>query len=264
MVSNKGKKVASALAALALCALIAVPKAQAHDMWVNGYEPSGNVVKAELAYGHDFPKAEPIAEDRLAIFEPLALITPDGSFEMKQVGENYAYELEKELGKGSYIVTGTYKPTFWSKGPDGWAQKNKKEMPDATYSQLAIMLGKTVVNVEGSDSDDFITKPVGQKLEIVPLKNPAKVKAGETLPVQILLDGKPVKMAEVKATFAGFAENKEHQAFCGKADIKGIIDIVVLKEGQWIAKVSHKAPYEDPAVSDELTVYSTFTFNVGK
>lgn len=264
MVRNKGSKVASVLAALAMCALIAVPKAQAHDFWVNANGPENGIVKAEIGYGHDFPNPEVIPAERTHLFEGLFLLTPEGKIDMTQTGENYAYQVAKDLGKGSYIVGGNYKPTFWSKGPDGWAQKNKKEMPEATYSELAIMYAKTVLNVDGSDSDEFVTKPVGQRLEIVPLKNPAKVKVGETLPVQVLVDGKPLKMAEVSATFAGFAENKEHKAFSGRADLKGIIEIVPLKEGYWFAKVTYKAPYEDPSVSDELIMVATLTFNIGK
>ena len=33
---------------------------------------------------------------------------------MTQKGENYAYESKKALKKGSYLVLGDYKPTFWS------------------------------------------------------------------------------------------------------------------------------------------------------
>lgn len=41
------------------------------------------------------------------------------------------------------------------------------------------MYAKYIFNVDGADSTNVITKPVGQKLEIVPQVNPATVKPEE-------------------------------------------------------------------------------------
>ncbi len=264
MVCNKGKKLGSFLAAAALCLLIAAPGAQAHDFWVNPKAPSGNVVEAELGYGHDFPNPEAIAEDRTGLFEPLTLVTSEGVVDLKQEGANYSFKAEKELKKGSYLISGVYRPTFWSKGPDGWSQTNRKQRPDATYCEEAAMFAKGVFNVDGAADDELVTKPLGHRLEIVPLKNPSKVKVGETLPVQVLFDGNPLKMAEVSATFAGFSANKEHKAFYGRADLKGIIELVPLKEGYWFAKVTHKYDFEDKSLCDEVVLVATLTFNIEK
>ena len=90
--------------------------AQAHEVWVAtpAQIASNSVLKADLAYG-DYPYVEKIPEKRLAIFPPMELINQDGEMQtLVQKGENYQYQSEKPLKDGSYWVTATYKPTFWS------------------------------------------------------------------------------------------------------------------------------------------------------
>ena len=102
-----------------LAALVAVASlAQAHELWVNAPAKiaADEVLKADLAYGHDYPAAEPIEADRLHIFKPLQLIGMDGKAQdMNQQGENYQYVSKEKLGKGAYWVSAIYQPTFWPK-----------------------------------------------------------------------------------------------------------------------------------------------------
>ncbi len=253
---------AAILCLAAMCLANALP-AQAHELWVVAQQPEGDVFKADIGYGHSFPKLEPIAADRIHIFDPLVLATPDGKVTLDQVGENYAYQKKIDLKKGSYLVLGYYKPTFWSNGPEGWAQSDRIQRPDAAYVEEAIMLGKTIANVKGATDDDFISKPVGQQLEIVPLVNPAKVKVGDKMPLLVLLDGKPVKAAAVNATFGGFSD-KGCQAFAGKTDGQGRIDFIPLKEGYWVVRVSNKADHPDPKKADDLIINSSLTFSIDR
>ena len=241
--------------------IMGVSGASAHDMWLNVSAPEEGTVLANIGYGHDFPNPEPIPEDRTHLFNAPQLITPEGAFESAQMGENYSYRIQKELSKGSYIGSLRYRPTFWANGSGGWTQQSRLERPDATYAQEAIMFAKAVLNVDGSRDKNFISKPLGDLLEIVPLENPALLKAGDPFPIQVLFDGKPLKTAEVYATFGGFSD-KECKAFYGRTDLEGKIDIIPLKEGYWFAKVSHKSPHEDPAKADELVLVATLTFSV--
>ena len=245
--------------------LICAGSAGAHSLWATATPPKDGVIKGEIGYSDMFPASEAIAEDRLHIFEPLKLITPEGTFEMERKGENYTYELAKELKKGSVIVVSTYKPTFWSKGPDNtWAQTNRKQRPDATYVEEAAMYGKTIVSVDGGSDVEFITKPVGMRLEIVPQVDPATVKPGGKLPVQVLFEGNPLKTTEVLATFEGFSDKSTAKAFRDRTDLKGMVDIIPLKAGYWCVSVAHVSPYEDKSVGDEVVLESTFTFHIAE
>ncbi|WP_418184991.1 DUF4198 domain-containing protein [Aliarcobacter vitoriensis] len=230
----------------------------AHDFWVDGYNSS--TFKATLGYGHDFTP-EKIAEDRVSIFEPLVLIDKDlKSTTLKNEGENYQYVSKKALDDGSYILKGTYKPTLWTKTSDNkWhIGKTKKDFENAQYCQQTSMFAKNIVNI-GNDKSDFVTKPIGQNLEIIPLDNPANFKVGVPFKIQVLLDGKPAKTVEVKGTFDGFPSNKF--AFLGTTDLKGEIEITALRSGKWILMTKSKKAYENDTC-DEVAYSASLTFQV--
>ncbi len=249
------------LAAMMLCLMWGTSPARAHDFWLNLNAPDGQFVQVDIGYGHDFPNPETISEKRLKLFESPRLLTPQGAVSLKQTGENYAYMGKFDVVPGSYMAVGTYRPTFWSKGPDGWAMKNRSEMADAQYCEHVSMYAKSVLNVGGESENNFVGKPVGLRMEIVPLVNPATVKPGDKFPVQVLVDGKPARTVEIKATFAGFADD-ESKAFAGRTDLKGIVNIIPLKAGYWFAEAEYKEPYKDSKVCDETYLLTTLTFHI--
>ena len=116
--------------------------AQAHEVWVAtpAQLASNSVLKADLAYG-DYPYVEKIPEKRLAIFPPMELINQDGEMQtLVQKGENYQYQSEKPLKDGSYWVTATYKPTFWSQNNEGWKMDNKAHQMHSIANKLKCLV----------------------------------------------------------------------------------------------------------------------------
>ena len=244
----------------------------AHEVWVDAqHTHAGERLQAAIGYGH-FPKQEKIAADRLHIFAPMQLQGKTGTQILKQQGENYQYTSVNGLKEGSYLVLATYRPTFWSENASGWKQQSLKQMPDAKYCEQSAMYGKHVLNVgHGVTDNEVITRPVGQMLEIVPLKNPQDIQVGERFPIKILFKGEPVSGVNVVATFAGFTERPEHdhshaleaQAFSHQTNAQGELDIIPLREGYWKAKVSYKTDYPKQTECQKLALYSTLTFHIG-
>ena len=244
----------------------------AHEVWVDAkHTHAGERLQAAIGYGH-FPKQEKIAADRLHIFAPMQLMGKSGLQNLKQQGENYQYVSQTGLPEGSYVVLATYQPTFWSENAAGWKQQSLQQMPDAKYCEQSAMYGKHVLNVgHGVTDNEVITRPVGQMLEIVPLKNPQSIQVGERLPVKVLFKGEPVSGVNVVATFAGFTERPEHdhshaleaQAFSHQTNAQGVVDIIPLREGYWKAKVIHKTNHPDQEKCQKLAAYSTLTFHIG-
>ena len=244
----------------------------AHEVWVDAqHTHAGERLQAAIGYGH-FPKQEKIATDRLHIFAPMQLQGKTGTQTLKQQGENYQYTSVNGLKEGSYLVLATYRPTFWSENASGWKQQSLKQMPDAKYCEQSAMYGKHVLNVgHGVTDNEVITRPVGQMLEIVPLKNPQDIQVGERFPIKILFKGEPVSGVNVVATFAGFTERPEHdhshaleaQAFSHQTNARGELDIIPLREGYWKAKVSYKTDYPEQMECQKLALYSTLTFHIG-
>ena len=178
--------------------------AQAHDLWVTApatLSPS-ETLKADLSYSHDFPYPDEIPADRLHIFEPLHITSPDGTKkDLVQQGKNYQYVSESQLAKGSYVITANYRPTFWSEfADDTWAQGDLTKNPTAVACQQAQMFGKSIVVVDGGENLEAIRRPIGQELEIVPLANPNSAKMGKLFPVRVLFQGKPLADEIVTAT----------------------------------------------------------------
>ncbi|MGM0515608.1 hypothetical protein BFS14_04730 [Serratia fonticola] len=249
-----------------------VSHSQAHSLWVNALPAAGGQSTIELGYGDEFPSAEAIPEDRLHIFAPAQLIGKDGDLMLKPGKENYQFVTEKPLAKGSYAAIAIYKPTYWSKNKSGWQQQSRTEMPDALYCERASMFGKTIVNIDGATETAVISQPQGLQLEIIPLANPATIKPGQPLPIQVLYDGKPLKNADVTATFAGFGDQHEHhghthshaKAFLNQTDGKGKVNVYPLKAGYWVVETEHKLPYVDKAKCDESVLLSTLTFTISE
>nr|WP_314470475.1 DUF4198 domain-containing protein [uncultured Campylobacter sp.] len=243
---------------LALLAILgAFSVASAHDFWLFGQ--SGEKASVDIGFGHDFPKSEPIDAERVNNFEAPVILGKDGKIALKQSGENYHYEGAK-LKEGTYAVTGEYKPTFWTEDTDGkWHMGGTKEtIKNAKFCRRATMSAKSVINVGAED--DFITKSTGQRLEIVPLANPAKFKVGEPFKVKVLFEGKPLKIATIDGTFDGFLKDKS--AFHATTDLKGETEVLALRPGKWVLKVVHKFPYADAKKCDEETAIASFTFEV--
>lgn len=249
--------------------------AHAHEVWVSTPQhlKADSVLKAELAYG-DYPYVEKIPEARLHIFAPMEMINQNGEQQtLVQKGENYQYQSEKPLKEGSYWVTATYKPTFWSQNAEGWKMDNMKGTPNATYCEQTQMFGKSFITVGKKPLDaDMATTRVGLPLEIVPLKDPSKAKSGEAFPVQIFYNDMPLAGETVIATadtvivkdLEAATGHREPQGFSGKTDSQGRVNIIPLIDGIWKIKVIHKSPFADQAVCQQSASYSTLILPVGK
>ena len=247
--------------------------AQAHDLWVTApatLSPS-ETLKADLSYSHDFPYPDEIPADRLHIFEPLHITSPDGTKkDLVQQGKNYQYVSESQLAKGSYVITANYRPTFWSEfADDTWAQGDLTKNPTAVACQQAQMFGKSIVVVDGGENLEAIRRPIGQ--EIVPLANPNSAKMGKLFPVRVLFQGKPLADEIVTATADTIAlmdeeathDHREPQIFSGKTDKEGKVNIIPLVEGFWKVKVKHKTPFANQKQCHENSLSATLAMQIG-
>ena len=249
--------------------------AQAHDVWVAAptHQPAGQILHADLGYSHDFPNVEKIADDRVHIFKPLQLTgSSKKTVDLVNKGENYQYVSRAALPEGSYWVSATYKPTFWSKNKDGWKQQTLKQLAGATYCEQAQMFGKSFVQVgNGAVDEAVLARPIGQELELVPLKNPNEVKAGGILPVKVLYKGEPLVKATVTASSDTLAEmdlesthdHREPQGFSGKTDKNGVVNVITLIDGLWKIKVVNETDYGDKSVCQKDNTYATLIVPVG-
>ncbi|MFC0308499.1 DUF4198 domain-containing protein [Gallibacterium trehalosifermentans] len=245
--------------------------AQAHDLWAYGQQVmTDKPLQAVLGYGDRFPLGEPIAESRLNILDPLVLHKVDGSKEtLTQQGKNYHYVTKENLSASEYKISGSYKPTFWSKNAKGWQRENLVQMQDAEYCEESSMFATTYINT-GIEVSDFAITPVGLPLEIVPLVDPTDIRPLEAVPFQVLYNGEPAKEVVVIGTTNEFTkldekavyDHREPQAFSGKTDAQGKINVIPALAGTWKIKATYEMPYPDQKICQKRKLYSTYTFSV--
>lgn len=254
-----------------LCGLALPFTSQAHDLWAYAqHSEADKPLLAVLGYGDKFPLGEKIAESRLNILNPLVLHQADGkNTTLTQQGENYHYVTKAPLGKGEFKISGSYKPTFWSKNEKGWKRENLTQMTDANYCEESSMFATTYVN-NGVEVSDFAIAPVGLPLEIVPLVDPTQVSVMDVFPVQVLYQGQPAKGVSIIGTtneFTKFDEkavydHREPQAFSGKTDSQGKVNILPTLAGTWKLKAIYEMDYPDQKICQKRKLYSTYTFKV--
>ncbi len=259
------KRIKHLVLAASLALLLVASPALAHDFWA-GVEKAeaGQPLVAKIGYGHNFPEGEEIKAENLARFLPLELQGSKGALTLNPGAEPRLAVSAAPVPAGTYLLLANGRERFSTRGPEGYTDKPKNEVPGATSCNFGSSHGKAVVNLGGAAETGLISKPVGQTMEIVPLANPAKIKPGHRFPVKVLFKGKPLPGATVTAYFAGFADKDEHEyfAFSGNADKEGLVNIIPLKGGLWLAKATFEKNYADPAVCDQERYNATLTFTI--
>lgn len=249
-------KLASAVIA-ALALTLSAGLALAHDLWIVADNPAvGQPLRIVTGYGHAFPADEGADKDLLA---PAEVFGPQGKI-AAQPGQGLYFVTDKPLAKGSYVAASGLKARWWTKTPEGYKHAPKNEVAEAVRCVRSVKYAKSIVNLGGAAGD--VSQPVGQTLEVVPLANPAALKMGQELPVQILFEGKPLAGADVLATFAGFSQHKNSYAFFARADKDGMAYIKLWHPGLWVVAAKHKVPFKDQAKCDNYSHSATLTFEV--
>lgn len=137
-------------------------------------------------------------------------------------------------------ATATVGP-LWAKAPRVWRE---------TYTKHA----KAIVRV-GDTADASWREPVGLALEIVPLADPTRLRAGDALPVRVLSAGRPLGGLPLRAVARGRAP-----AFV-TTDARGEASIPLAAGGPWL--IAGTALRASPARAGEWeSDFTTLTLDV--
>lgn len=138
--------------------------------------------------------------------------------------------------KGTAILVGHRDGLVWTETTKGWQQAPKDACTGVLSSGKYEKFCKTLVTV--GRADDAWREPVGQRLEIIPGKDPARCKAGDALPVTVLFDGRPLA-AEVSATYNGFSPAPNVYACTARSDADGVAYVPISHDGTWMVRAEH-------------------------
>lgn len=205
--------------------------AGAHDLWLNvdtHYPEAGGKTTAKVVFGHNFPYYDIlIARDSLADFSYLC---PDGQIrKVENTREDKKGEKSGALAgdilcnqKGTYVVTASRR-----------VKGDREHVPSEKYGKAVLVAEK---------GNDVVSRPFGHRIEIIPLKNPSEVKPGETMPVQVLFEGKPLS-TYVYATYAGYYSEEEPFPVSVKSNEEGVAQIRISRPGTWMVVSNHKVDF---------------------
>jgi uncharacterized GH25 family protein len=274
-------KTSLTLLCCAAALLLAAPGAFAHNLWLNPADQNprvGETVDIGIGWGHKFPAGRTDEEVKENAVEEIKAFDPDGKPVdlVRESKSSFKLKVEKQ---GVYLVAARIKPGFFSMTPEGRKWGDKKEVPNADKCTSFNIDAKTLIVADGGDKN--LSGLTNQPLEVVPLKDPGKLKKGDSLPIKVLFNGKPLAGLAVKAAYAGYEDPAEEKAEAGKGasekghkggghrypvetvtDENGQAIIKVDTAGWWMANLSHKTPYPDAGVCDESMYNTAFTFSV--
>ncbi|HPF39042.1 MAG TPA: DUF4198 domain-containing protein [Phycisphaerae bacterium] len=120
---------------------------------------------------------------------------------------------------------------------------------------------KTILQVGAPEAeDDGWMRPIGQRLELVPLTNPTLWQSGETVQIQVLLDGHPWPEVPVSAGHAG--QRTREDVVRTRTNERGVASIRLSQSGHWYAKAHLIRPYDGLGEYEWESFWTTYTFRV--
>lgn len=209
--------------------------ASAHDLWLNldrHFLESPGKTEAKVVFGHNYPHyGILVKQDQLSEF---FYISPDGQkTEIEKTreefsGESYGRPAGARVGEVQCLQEGTYIVAAAKK-----RKGDKLHVPSEKYAKSVIVVNR------GSAT---ISRPVGHRIEIVPLKNPTDVQAGQSLPVRVLYKGKPLA-TYVYGTYVGYSSEDEPFPVLARSDEDGIARVKIDRPGVWMVVANHKVDF---------------------
>jgi len=203
----------------------------AHDLWLNvdNHCPRvGEKSQIKVVFGHNFPYYDILIQrNELGDF---CYFSPSG--EKKEITKTWEDRQGEKAGALAGEITidqeGTYVVSSYRK-----KKGDKEHVASEKYGKSIIIAGKGNAN---------INRPFGHRIEIIPLKNPQEVKSGDSLPVKILFEGKPLS-TYLYATYVGYYSEDEPFPVVTKSNEQGDAHIIISRPGIWMVVSSYKVDF---------------------
>jgi nickel transport protein len=226
--------------------LLATQPVLAHDAWIERQD--GQLV---VIYGH--------GANREA-YDPASVKEAQG-FDAK--GDAAPVEILRDKDKVTLAPKGTpalvtvfYDGGYYVRTPEGGKKMTKREA-EGKFQILEALRSQKCAKAFLRPSEAW-SKSVGLRFEIVPEKDPLSLRPGDALPLQVLLDAKPVEGVALKIGTAGHPDPKG----LPKSDKDGKVSLVIPEAGFQVIAAAIKVPRQGDPDADVLSLGSSLTFEV--
>jgi uncharacterized GH25 family protein len=249
----------SAASAAVVLVVAAASAAQAHNVWMTTRDAGGRRV-AEIHYG-DVEKPELADHSRVV---SAALVSSRGRIELrnplKQVESrgHPALETQPFAAPKDGLLAITYDNGFWVDLPDK-SEVNTSTLliPTGAERRWTVKFGKTLLG------PGAFRRVLDQRLELVPLKDPYAVAPNGTLPVRLLLNGKPYAAAKIAYT-DGIKPIPDPQQPTATTGGDGVANIPLAWKGSYVFTVDINVPPMQPSLAVKDHLYASLTFDTSR
>lgn len=208
---------------------------RSRDNWLAAWRvigPSGDIPVSKEFVRNDLVVATDVTLPSPGAYLGVALVSAQ-TIEMK--GQEFTDYL-KEEGLESVIA---------ARQKAGEADKTTKERY-ARYAKVAIR--------HGAGAGTHLTRPIGVPAEFVPAVDPTGISAGQSLTVQLLTNGKPVRGATVSAVTEGAAVRQQ-------TNDEGRATFAIDRAGAWLIKTVHMVRMPPGSEAEWESYWVTLAFH---
>ncbi len=247
----------------------------AHDFYLlpnTFYWTPGATIQIAFNNGDSFPVSE--LAPSLARLQEARLLFAGGSTRVSGLqteGKSVVGTVNTPNQQGNFLVTARTAPNLIELPADQFLEYLKEEgLTDVIqwrsqhgeskkagrerYSKFA----KSLL-LCGSPSS-FYNHIVGFPLEIIPAANPSALHAGDRLPVQVSIQGRPGADLQVEAAWTAGGSSKA--SMIGRTDAQGRIQIPLSAAGRWRLHTLHMERCPEPSVADWESSWASLTFEI--
>ncbi len=214
------------------------PGAFAHEFMI---EPKG--LDQVIAFGHG---SQRVAFDVSKVKQVRAIDAQGQEVSVRTEKMDKGLALKTDGAAAAFMVE--IDNGYWSKTIYGWKELPKRKADRVVESIRSLFYSKAILSWNASVQ----AASSGARLDIVPRNNPVEARAGETVTLTILLDGKPLPNVQV---------NGGDHAKLGATNGEGAISFPV-KKGVNLLSVEHKERIQGDPDADVLNLNATLSFEV--
>ncbi|HTR04600.1 MAG TPA: DUF4198 domain-containing protein [Thermoanaerobaculia bacterium] len=264
-------RLAGAPAAAIVLSVAAAAPLRAHDFWIEptSFRPAvDSTLGVRLVVGRRF--RGDVLPRNPAMIERFVFVTdsgevpvaghaaddPAGSVRIEHPGLGViAY---RSLESAVSLEAAKFEEYLEEEGLESVIEARARRGESATSSKEKVSRAAKCLVQAGGTGDSGYDRVLGLTLELVPERNPYALKAGDTLPVRLLDQGKPLAGALVAALPYGAPDARLWQ----RTDGDGRVRLVLPKDGVWLVEAVHMVAVAGDPSADWRSVWASLTFEV--